>query len=192
MRPSFRPFKELVVSLYTNPDICFLRARAGKSVLLDDCNLFGKTCGSKAARATRAISNLWWNQLWAQAAATTSPRNSDFLAAAFGAEDDELISGNEKIGIESYTLGFEEGMWALPWTETKTMRGEVLDKLLVNFVFSRGVIHSVSSKPVFIRPLAPCVLSIFPSRYIGPSTKCLPIVYSDIFQKSIINNYNFL
>ena len=31
------------------------------------------------------------------------------------------------------------------------MRGEVLDKLLVNFVFSRGVIHSVSSEPVYIR-----------------------------------------
>ena len=52
---------------------------------------------------------------------------------------------------DRFSLGFEEGLWALPWTETKTMRGEVLDKLLVKFVFSGGVIHSVSSEPVYIR-----------------------------------------
>jgi hypothetical protein len=30
--------QELGVSLYTNPDICFLRTRSDKSVLMDDCN----------------------------------------------------------------------------------------------------------------------------------------------------------
>ena len=50
---------------------------------------------------------------------------------------------------DQVSLGFEEGLWAfLPWTETKTMRGEVLDKLLIKFVFSGGVIHSVSSEPM--------------------------------------------
>ena len=34
------------------------------------------------ARA-RPISNPWWNRVWAQATVTTSPRNSDFLAASF-------------------------------------------------------------------------------------------------------------
>jgi hypothetical protein len=52
---------------------------------------------------------------------------------------------------QRFSLGFEEGLWALPWTDTKTMRGQVLDKLLVKFVYSGGVIHSVSSEPVYAK-----------------------------------------
>jgi hypothetical protein len=52
---------------------------------------------------------------------------------------------------DRFSLGFEEGLWALPWTETKTTRGHLLDKLLVKFVYSGGVIHSVSSEPIYIQ-----------------------------------------
>jgi hypothetical protein len=52
---------------------------------------------------------------------------------------------------DRFSLGFEEGLWTLPWTETKTTRGEILDKLLVKFVYSGGVIHSVSSEGEYIR-----------------------------------------
>ena len=48
------------------------------------------------------------------------------------------------------SLGFAEGVagLALDGDKNETMQGEVLDKRLVKFVFSGGVIHSVSSEPV--------------------------------------------
>lgn len=53
---------------------------------------------------------------------------------------------------DRFSLGFEEGLWGLPWTEVKNLMGETLDTLTVTFVYSKsggGAIHSVTSAPKF-------------------------------------------
>ena len=53
---------------------------------------------------------------------------------------------------EKFSFGFEEGLWALPWTEAWNMRGEGLERLVVTFVYSKsggGAIHSVSSESFY-------------------------------------------
>src|SRR5688572_589560 len=51
-----------------------------------------------------------------------------------------------------FSLGFEEGLFAIPWIDVKTTRGEVLDKLVVNFIYSKsgdGTIHSIYSETTY-------------------------------------------
>ena len=53
---------------------------------------------------------------------------------------------------ERFSLAFEEGLWALPWTEVQTLKGQVLEGLTVTFVYSKsggGAIHSVTCKPTY-------------------------------------------
>ena len=97
------------------------------------------TKGNNAYRVGDAVDTLVWTKAdTADAMRSQMPQFGMTSSVSFHLKD-------------RFSLGFEEGLWALPWTETKTMRGEVLDKLLVKFVFSGGVIHSVSSEPVYIR-----------------------------------------
>jgi hypothetical protein len=62
-----------------------------------------------------------------------------------------LFGISNKINVPRYngpfSLGFEEGLHALPWMEAK-----YVEKLVVTFIFSKsgvGAIHSVSSEPVY-------------------------------------------
>jgi hypothetical protein len=54
---------------------------------------------------------------------------------------------------EKFSLGFDQGLWALPWLELSNRRGHV-DKLIVTFVYSSngGTIHAVSSEVVYHQP----------------------------------------
>ena len=51
--------------------------------------------------------------------------------------------------LHRFSLGFEEGMWALPWVDVKSIKGDKLEKLIVKFVYSGGSIHSVSSEAIY-------------------------------------------
>ena len=54
---------------------------------------------------------------------------------------------------ERFSLAFEEGLWALPWTEIQTLKGQILEGIAVTFVYSKsggGAIHSVTMKHMYI------------------------------------------
>jgi hypothetical protein len=88
--------QKLGVSLSTNPDICFLRARVDKSVVLDDCKLSGKTRDWGQVSIKSLVESI-------VGASCHSYRSQElrFLDCDLDAVDDNLTPGNETIGIQS-------------------------------------------------------------------------------------------
>ena len=69
----------MTVSLYANPDICFLRARSDKSVSLDDCNLSGKiVAGTACMKRSTPFHNLESDQ-WYVSKSTSDRWEWQFL-----------------------------------------------------------------------------------------------------------------
>ena len=54
--------------------------------------------------------------------------------------------------VDAFTLGFEEGLWNLPWyylPDGSKRSGQPLETLVVQFVYAGGMIHSVSAQPKY-------------------------------------------
>ena len=85
--------QEVGVSLSTNPDICFLRARADKSVLPKDCKT-GELGGE-----TRGWGKVDIKSLVESIVGTNCTRRGKFLVCDFAADNDNLTRGNATIGI---------------------------------------------------------------------------------------------
>ena len=90
--------QEVGVSLHENPDICFLRVRADKSVLPDDCKLNARVKGGLTGE-TRGWDKVDVKSLVESIVGTSCSQKQKFLACNFGADDETLTRGNATIGI---------------------------------------------------------------------------------------------
>jgi hypothetical protein len=90
--------QELGILLCTNPDICFLRARADKSVLLDDCNLGRRTRGWGPGK-TDAKSVV--ESIVGTSCRSCKSQEFRFLGCDFGTDDENFMTGNATIGIQN-------------------------------------------------------------------------------------------
>jgi hypothetical protein len=90
--------QELSISLYMNPDICFLRVRADKSVLLDDCNFSGRPRGWGPDKIDVKSAE---ESIVGTSCRSYKSQELRFLGCDLGADDDNLMTGNATIGIQS-------------------------------------------------------------------------------------------
>jgi hypothetical protein len=77
-----------------------------------------------------------------------------------------------QISVEgkAFSLGFEEGLWNLPWYDIHTKSGQYLETLTIQFVYAGGMIHSVTAQPKYEK---------------GSSRKPLQVEYEWIAQESV-------